>query len=248
MSRRRKKKAFKGRSAEDLTHLFFQGEAGDEAAYHLFTSEIAARLRARALTDPFVEEVFGLLPEEAAHPFAWDCERIAAQEEVRLGDVPGYLQLFVIPVHGDVHAMEEAFRDGSLLTEVARSLRPAGYATERSSVILKPDLIPVPGLSLLNPVRIRDLLMDASAPLADQKGSGAVRRLLREAEEISVSAAETFGPDFDGAVLGVRFLIGGRVSELDGLPDGLLADPEEDEGAAEIREDAWDDRMEALLG
>jgi hypothetical protein len=248
VSRRRKKKAFKGRSAEELVHLFTQGEAGDEAAYLLFTSEIAARLRARALTDPFVEEVFDLLPEEAMHPFAWACERIAAQEEVRLGDVPGYLQLFVIPLHGAIDAMEEAFRDGTLLTDVARALRPTGYVTERSSVILKPDLIPVTSLCLVNPIRIRDLLMDAAAPLADQNGSGAVRRLLREAEEISVSAAEALGDDFDGTVLGVRFLIGARVSELDGLPDALLVDLEEDERAAEIREDAWIDRMEELIG
>jgi hypothetical protein len=248
VSHRKKKKPFSGRSAEELVHLFAQAETGDEAAYHLFSSEIAARLRARALTDTFAEEVFHLLPEEAMHPFVWACERLAAQEEVRIGEAPGYLQLFIIPLHGEIHAMEDAFRDGSLLTEVARFLRPTGYATERSSVLLKPDLFPVTALSLLNPIRIRDLLMDAAAPLTDQNGSGAVRRLLREAEGISVNAEEAFGPKFDATVLGVRFLIGARVSELEGLPDGLLADPEEDEGAAEIREDAWDDRTYALLG
>lgn len=248
MSRRKKRSPFSGCSAEELADLFLRGHDGDEAAHLLFASELSARLRARALTDPFAEEVFRHLPEEALHPFVWTCERLAAQEEVRIGSEPGVLQLFVVPVHGDLGEMEGAFRDGSLLTEVARSLRPTGYATAKSNVILKRDLIPATALCLVSPPRIRDLLMDAAAPLADQNGSGAVRRLCREAEEMSPNAEGAPGPELGATPFGVRFLIGVRASELDGLPDGLLPDPEEDETAEAAREEAWYDRMGALIG
>lgn len=251
MGKRKKKKSYRGRSVAELVDLIVLSERGDaegDAAYFEVRREIAARIQARALGEAFAAEVFNLLPSEFGPEFYKMCEQIAAQSDVKIGDAPGHLQLFAIPVHGPLDEMEEAFWGGELLSEVTNALRLTGYAAERSNVVVMADLIPLRALSLLSPPRIRDVLLDVSASFSEHNASGAVRRLYHDATEMGLEDDEGADEELNETMFGVRFLIGARVCGLEGPKDELFPDPDAPEALSEAREEAWDMRMIDLLG
>lgn len=246
MAKRKKKPPYRGRSPAELAELFNrsleEGARGDEAD-ELFVDEVSARLRARALGPEVLEAALAQIPPNARAEFFHSCEVLAAEEDFGLAEDPDYLQLLVIPVYGPVDEIAETFEDRDVLLGLSSSVGLAGYAAPGSYVALCPWPMPAVALGLLDPTRIRDLLLDISAQLSGAQGSGAVRRLEREVHGMVADLR-----DPDEIVLGVRFLIGARVSGPDELGDGLFPDLEEPDDAFIAREMAWDTCMTDLLG
>lgn len=219
-----------------------------EEADLLLDAALRSLLDTDRLDHALLTAILDHLPTEEHHPFLQDCEELAASDHGRFSGAAGedaLLQLFVIPVHGEISAVEAAVRDPELLDGLARSLRLTGYATEESNVLVRPDLFPVQTLALLGPAGIRDLLVDGGSVLARRPGTGATGRLLAEIRAL-VGDREGAGPE--ELLYAVRFLVGVRASVDRGdLTDGLLADPEETEEALLDRIERWRDRTEALV-
>lgn len=188
------------------------------------------------------------LPEEEHYPFLQDCEELAASDHGHFSGVSGedaLLQLFVIPIHGEISEIQMAIRDSQFLDGLARSLRLTGYATEESNVLLRPEPFPVQTLALLGPSGLRDLLVDGGSILAGNPGTGTTARLLSEIRDL-IGDREKAMPDELRYV--VRFLVGVRASVDRGdLADGLLPDPGEPEEALLNRIERWRDRTETLV-
>jgi hypothetical protein len=244
-------KKYKGLTPFELARLrgVVTGDGPDaEEADLLLDAALRSLLDAVRLDRDLLTAILDHLPTDEHHPFLQHCEELAASDHGRFTGASGedaLLQLFLIPVHGEISDVEAAVRDPDLLGGLARSLRLTGYATGETNVLVRPDIFPVQTLALLGPAKIRGLLLDGGSVLARGSGTGATGRLLTEIRAL-VGEREGTGPE--ELLYAVRFLVGVRASVDRGdLADGLLPDPEETEEEILDRVQRWRDRAEALL-
>ena len=251
MAKRGFSKKERGPTPQELALLWevaVEGGPDAEEADLLLDAALQSLLDARQLDHGFLTTILDHLPAEEHHPFLQDCEELAASCHGRFPGASGedaLLQLFLIPVHGEVSEMEAAILDPALLDGIASSLRLTGYVAPESGVLVRPELFPVQTLALLGPAGIRDLLVDGGSVLARRPGTGATSRLLAEIRTL-VGGRE--GSGREELLYAVRFLVGVRASvDRGGLSDGLRPDPREPEEALSDRIERWQDRAEVLL-
>jgi hypothetical protein len=251
VAKRRFAKKDRGPTPQELARLWevaVEGGPDAEEADLLLDAALRSLLDTDRLDRDLLTAILDHLPIDEHHPFLQDCEELAASDHGRFSGASGedaLLQLFLIPVHGEISEVEAAVRDPELLDGIARSLRLTGYAVTESNVLVRPDLFPVQTLALLGPAGIRDLLIDGGSVLARGPGTGVTGRLLGEIRAL-VGDREGAGPE--ELLYAVRFLVGVRASVDRGdLADGLMPDPEEPEEAYLDRVERWRDRTEALL-
>lgn len=241
----------RGPTPQELARLWevaVEGGPDAEEADLLLDTALRSLLDTDRLDHDLLTAILDHLPTDEHHPFLQDCEELAASDHGRFSGASGedaLLQLFVIPVHGEIAEVEAAVRDPELMDGIACSLRLTGYAATESNVLVRPDLFPVQTLALLGPAGIRELLLDGGSVLAGRPGTGATGRLLGEICAL-VGDREGAGPE--ELLYAVRFLVGVRASVDRGdLADGLRPDPEEPEEALLDRNERWRDRVEALV-
>ena len=251
MAKRRFAKKNQAPTPQELARLWgvaIEGGPDAEEAGLLLDAALRSLLDRDQLDRELLTAILDHLPTDEHHPFLQDCEELAASDHGRFSGASGedaLLQLFLIPIHGEVSDVEAAVRDPEFLDGLARSLRLTGYAAEESNVLVRPDLFPVQTLALLGPAGIRDLLTDGGSVLARGPGTGATGRLLSEIRAL-VGDPETAG--LNEQIYVVRFLVGVRASVDRGdLADGLLPNPEEPEEAFLDRFHRWEDRTDGLL-
>jgi hypothetical protein len=243
MSRKKKIKDIPGN--DRVARLWMKAQDFEkEDAQIDFEDAIHALLDSGKMTQARIDAIAGRVSPEDILDFIQDVERAASMRPLHFEDgVQAFSQLFIIPLFGDLDAIERETSRQEILDALARGLRETGYSRQKSNVIVHPGLLALTELASIDILDVHEVSKE-SICLLSGTSSGTPRM-----KAIADRAAAQTSPR--GAVTaGTRFLIGARLAILDeDIGDGLLQEEDDDVKALEkqyLREKAWYAMVEEL--
>lgn len=187
-----------------------------------------------------------LHPEDVL-PFMKVIDGVASVARVMIeseaGEEEWELEVFGIPVSGEIASMSALGKNPEKLGAIAAAVRETGWSMERSLVKLHPQMISLNAFAILYPQNLRKLARESLSCMID----GASNAPIMETLEKEVPRAH---PDEDSAGVGFMSLVGYRlVPAEEASPDGLSPEADRDAGIRRITESyaAWHEKMNEIF-